>query len=83
MLNLLGGPGCVVHSSAFTAGTGRTRRLVDLCRAVGADTYLCGTGGARYVEQQLFADAGIGLRLFSVPATGYGRVRGCSVPCAP
>ncbi|MFB6875347.1 hypothetical protein [Streptomyces sp. NPDC056323] len=34
----------------------------------------CGTTkkvmGARYVEQQLFADAGIDLRMFSVPATG-------------
>ncbi|MEU9997532.1 WbqC family protein [Streptomyces sp. NPDC050848] len=52
------------------AGTGRTLRRMDLCRAVGADTYLCGTGGARYVEQQLLADAGINLRPFSVPGMG-------------
>ncbi|WUG38577.1 WbqC family protein [Kitasatospora sp. NBC_00458] len=70
LLDLLGWRGRVVHSSTLAAGTGRTQRLVDLCRAVGAASYLCGTGGARYVEPLLFADAGIELRPFSVPASG-------------
>ncbi|MFE6872320.1 WbqC family protein [Kitasatospora sp. NPDC057692] len=70
LLDLLGWPGVVVRSSALAAQAGRTRRLVDLCRAVGATSYLCGTGGARYVEPLLFVEAGIELRSFSVPATG-------------
>ncbi|GAA2773649.1 WbqC family protein [Kitasatospora cinereorecta] len=70
LLDLLGWQGRVVRSSALAAGAGRTRRLVDLCRAVGADSYLCGTGGAKYVEHQPFTDAGIDLRPFSVPTTG-------------
>ncbi|MFI5534135.1 WbqC family protein [Kitasatospora sp. NPDC051853] len=70
LLDLMGWPGRVVRSSDLAAGPGRTRRLVDLCRAVGATSYLCGTGGARYVEPELFGRAGIELRQFSVPTTG-------------
>nr|BEK65738.1 WbqC family protein [Kitasatospora purpeofusca] len=70
LLDLLGWRGRVVRSSTLAAGTGRTQRLVDLCRAVGSASYLCGTGGARYVEPLLFRDAGIELRPFSVPVSG-------------
>ncbi|MFJ4668932.1 WbqC family protein [Kitasatospora purpeofusca] len=70
LLDMLGWQGAVVRSSAFAVGTGRTQRLVDLCRAVGAASYLCGSGGSRYVEPTLFADAGVELRPFAVPAEG-------------
>ncbi len=36
-----------------------TQRLVDICRQVGADSYLSGVDGARYMEMERFADAGI------------------------
>ena len=36
-----------------------TERLVALCRAVGADTYLAGRDGARYMDVKCFAEAGI------------------------
>ena len=35
-----------------------TERLVALCRAVGADTYLAGRDGARYMDVTRFADGG-------------------------
>ncbi|MFD0274667.1 WbqC family protein [Kitasatospora sp. NPDC127111] len=70
LLDTLGWTGQVVRSSELPAGAGRTQRLVDLCRAVGADTYLCGTGGSRYVEPGRFAGAGIELRWFAAPGTG-------------
>ncbi|KDN85588.1 hypothetical protein KCH_26050 [Kitasatospora cheerisanensis KCTC 2395] len=70
LLDLLGWRGRVVRSSNLPARAGRTQRLVDLCRAVGADTYVCGTGGLRYVAPTRFADAGIDLRCFVVPDTG-------------
>lgn len=38
-----------------------TLRLVDLCRQLGADTYLSGAGGADYLRQEEFAAAGIRL----------------------
>ncbi|MFI6116936.1 hypothetical protein [Kitasatospora sp. NPDC051164] len=37
---------------------------------VGASAYLCGTGGRRYIEPNRFTDVGIGVRQFTVPATG-------------
>ena len=36
-----------------------TERLIALCRAVGADTYLAGRDGARYMDAARFAAAGI------------------------
>lgn len=36
-----------------------TGRLVDICRAVGADTYLSGVDGAKYMDLGQFAAAGI------------------------
>ncbi|MET8543229.1 WbqC family protein [Kitasatospora sp. NPDC004799] len=70
LLHLLGWSGATVRSSTLSAGSGRTQRLVDLCRAVGADTYLCGTGGSRYIEPGLFAVGRVELRQFGVPTTG-------------
>lgn len=38
-----------------------TRRLVDICRYVGADTYLSGAGGHGYLDIKAFEQAGVGL----------------------
>ncbi|MFJ7949520.1 WbqC family protein [Streptomyces sp. NPDC096354] len=52
MLNLLGWRGTIVRSSALAASPGRSVRLADLTNAVGAGTYLCGTGGLRYLDRR-------------------------------
>jgi hypothetical protein len=39
-----------------------TRRLVNICRHFGADTYLAGAGGRDYMDMTLFAEAGITVR---------------------
>jgi hypothetical protein len=36
-----------------------TDRLIAICRTLGADTYLAGGHGARYMDTKRFADAGI------------------------
>ncbi len=36
-----------------------TDRLIDICKAVGADTYLAGQGGANYMDLERFAQNGI------------------------
>jgi hypothetical protein len=38
-----------------------TRRLVELCRAAGADTYVSGQGGRAYMDESLFSANGISL----------------------
>lgn len=54
------GLGAKFHrASEFAAPEERTDRLVALCRAVGADTYLSGSQGATLMDLPRFAQAGI------------------------
>jgi hypothetical protein len=41
---------------------GKTDRLVDLCRQVGATEYLSGPSAKGYIDEALFQQAGIALR---------------------
>jgi hypothetical protein len=54
LLEHMGWHGKIVRSSAFTVRQERSARLADLVVAVGASEYLCGTGGARYLDKTLF-----------------------------
>jgi len=49
------------RASEFRVKTAKTRRLVDLCKAVGAETYLSGAGARDYLEEERFKEAGIRL----------------------
>lgn len=67
LLDTLGWPGTTLQSSEILTRTGRSERLLDLVLAVSATTYLCGTGGARYLEVDLFQGAGVSVA-FSAPS---------------
>ncbi|GAB3588025.1 WbqC family protein [Amycolatopsis endophytica] len=56
MLHRLGWRGHVVRSSDLPSRSGRSERLADLTAAVGAGTYLCGRGGAKYLTEHPFAE---------------------------
>lgn len=73
ILEALGWPGQVVRSSSYTARADKSARLADLCRAMGADVYLCGTGGARYLDEQPFHEHGVQVRYFDPPVTQQTR----------
>ncbi|WP_030459480.1 WbqC family protein [Kitasatospora sp. NRRL B-11411] len=49
----------VKASDLGTTAATKSARLVELCRRVGADTYLAGDGSRCYLDEQVFADAGI------------------------
>lgn len=52
----------LVHQSELScSGTG-TQLLVELCVAVGGDTYLSGDGADGYLEPERFREAGLALR---------------------
>jgi hypothetical protein len=51
----------IVRSSTLGIETDKTRRLVDICKRLGADTYLSGAGGREYLEEEKFAESGIKL----------------------
>lgn len=68
LLEMLGWRGAVVRSSSFRSRSGRSERLADLARLSGASEYLCGSGGAKYLDGVPFADAGLIVRYLSVPS---------------
>ncbi|MFD9818795.1 WbqC family protein [Streptomyces violascens] len=72
LLNLLGWRGTIVRSSDLTASSDRSARLADLTTAVGADTYLCGTGGTRYLDCHPFTERQLNVRAFRPPVADEG-----------
>lgn len=67
LLNLLGSQGRTIRSSTLVARPERSARLADLALAVGADEYLCGTGGAKYLDEAPFTEHGIRVRYLGLP----------------
>ena len=67
LLKRLGWRGSVVRSSELAARQGRSARLADLSLAIGADEYLCGTGGTKYLDERPFRDYSIGVRYINLP----------------
>lgn len=59
LLRRLNWPGIICRSSDIPVRGGRSERLADLTRAAGAATYLCGTGGSRYLDRSPFAALGL------------------------
>ena len=57
-----------------------TARLVAICRAVGADTYLAGRDGARDLDADQFAAAGISVSMQSYEHPVYGQGAGEFAP---
>lgn len=49
----------------------RTERLVNICKAMGADVYLSGAGGREYMELALFEAAGIRVEFQSYACPEY------------
>lgn len=67
LLRALRWTGLTYRSSELAARPGRSQHLADLTVAVGAGTYLCGTGGARYLDPTPFASSGLRVIYFQPP----------------
>jgi len=57
-----------------------TGRLIALCRAVGGDTYLAGRDGAKYIDLEAFARAGIGVLYQDYKHPEYAQLHGEFAP---
>ncbi len=56
----------MMRSSEFPyAGTEKNEKLVSMCKFLGADTYLSGSGGKSYVNENLFSGAKISVNWHS------------------
>ncbi len=53
-----------------------TQRLLDICNAVGADTYLSGVDGEQYMNMELFAAAGVGIVVQDYEPPAYPQLYG-------
>lgn len=69
-----------VKSSTLDVETTGTERLVEICQEVGASRYLSGQGADGYMEDELFADAGIDLEYQSFEHPTYEQRFGEFVP---
>ncbi len=51
----------LVRSSSLGVKDTKTERLVEICRALKADTYISGSGGSEYLDEERFSASGISL----------------------
>ncbi|MCY0921340.1 WbqC family protein [Streptomyces sp. H27-G5] len=70
LLDLLGWKGHILRSGDLPARSGRSQRLADLTAAAGAGSYLCGTGGMKYLNAAPFAAQELVVITFLTPAAG-------------
>ncbi len=61
----------VVRESQLGVTGEGTQRLVNVCRAVGADTYVSGVGGKGYMDEELFRAHGVTLQYQLYEPTPY------------
>lgn len=61
----------IVRESELNVKGSSTERLLNACKAVGADTYVSGIGGRNYLDENLFEKMGIRLEYQSYLATPY------------
>jgi len=64
----------IVNAGRFAAREEPTGRLVDLCKALGADCYLAGDGGHGYLNLDEFAAAGIAVEFQNFVSPEYAQV---------
>jgi hypothetical protein len=72
-------PACLASTLGVTAAD-PSERLVAICRAVGADTYLAGQDGARYMDPGRFEAAGISVRYQAYQHPVYAQLHGEFAP---
>ncbi|MBE9223909.1 WbqC family protein [Phormidium sp. LEGE 05292] len=59
IMEVLGIKKQIVYLSDLAIDGTKSELLIDVCKAVDADTYLSGSGGKRYMDLSLFESAGI------------------------
>lgn len=84
ILEVLGIDTPLHFESEIGTSTKSTERIIEICKKVGADTYLSGSGGRSYMEEERFAQEGIELRYQSfnhpVYTQCFARDKGYFIP---
>lgn len=61
-----------ISKSSLEIDSKSTQMLIDICKVVGSDTYLCGGGASGYQDDDLFKASGINLKYQHYTPTCYG-----------
>jgi hypothetical protein len=61
----------VVKESELGVPGESTQRLANVCKAMGADTYVSGAGGRNYMDEKIFAEQGVKLEFQHYEPTPY------------
>ncbi len=70
----------LVRSSVLKVNGSKTERLVEICKALKADTYLSGAGGDEYLDKGLFEESGIVLEFQHYSPPRYSQAFGGFYP---
>ena len=57
-----------------------SRRLVDVCKKLGAGQFIAQTPAKKFIDEKLFLDAGVALNFFNPPAPIYPQLWGDVIP---
>lgn len=69
-----------IRASELNVSGERAELPVNICRAVGADTYLSGPSGQKYMDEELFEKEGISLRYSDFKHPAYTQLWGDFIP---
>ena len=69
-----------IRASELNVSGQSTELLINICKAVGGDTYLSGFGGKEYMDENAFAQAGISLRYYDFEHPTYNQLWGEFIP---
>jgi len=64
----------IIRESELNVSGTSTERLVNLCKKLGADTYLSGVGGKKYLNEKLFEKNKINLQYQTYAPTKYPQI---------
>jgi hypothetical protein len=70
----------ILRSSELNIAGGKSERLINLCRHVGADRYLSGNSAGDYLDTGLFAAANIAVEWQDYVHPSYPQLHGAFVP---
>jgi hypothetical protein len=60
----------VLESELHVSSTG-SQRLLDICKSIGADTYVSGRGGSEYIDLRLFEENDVAVEFQEYSASPY------------
>jgi len=69
-----------IRASDLNTSGQSTELLVNICKAVGADTYLSGPSGQKYMDEGLFVREGLSLRYSDFKHPSYSQLWGDFIP---